>query len=172
MIFPRGEFSGSAMQALRESTLVAAVNTELIDTQTGRGVKVEELLQPAITAYSGFPLFLRRPASEPIANFALDLLLGKPCLVGMHHDYFRGGDDKFIALVKSLNALDPTLDANLPPERLPVEEERRVRIRGQLPSLPALVVRVEAEAAHVGVLQQHHSRRGSSVRCRGRERRG
>ncbi|MGI8959998.1 MAG: hypothetical protein ACR2IV_09610, partial [Bryobacteraceae bacterium] len=109
MIFPRGEFSGSAMQALRESTLVAGVNTELIDTQTGRGVKVEELLQPAITAYSGFPLFLRRPPSEPIANFALDLLLGKPCLVGMHHNYFRGGDEKFIALVKSLNALDSTL---------------------------------------------------------------
>ncbi len=109
MVFPRGEFSGSAMQALRESTLVAGVNTELIDTQTGRGVQVEELLQPAITAYSGFPLFLRRPASQPVAKFALDLLLGKPCLVGMHHDYFRGGDDKFIALVKSLNALDSTL---------------------------------------------------------------
>src|SRR6266480_717433 len=46
---------------------------------------------PAITSYSGFPLFLRRPAGEPIANFALDLLLGNPCLVGMHHDYFRQG---------------------------------------------------------------------------------
>lgn len=109
MVFPRGEFSGSAMRALRESSLLAGVNTELIDTQSGQGVKAAELLQPAITAYSGFPLFLRRPASEPIANFALDLLLGKPCLVGMHHDYFRSGPEQFISLVNSLNALDPTL---------------------------------------------------------------
>jgi hypothetical protein len=109
MVFPRGEFSGCAMQALRESPLVAGVNTELIDSRTGRGVRVEELLRPAITAYSGFPLFLRRPANEPIANFALDLLLGKPCLVGMHHDYFRHGPEKFVSEVNSLNALEQNL---------------------------------------------------------------
>ena len=109
MVFPRGEFSGSAMQALQESSFLAGVNTELIDIQADRGVPAGQLLQPAITSYSGFPLFLRRPADEPIANFALDLLLGKPCLVGMHHDYFREGFEPLVNLVNSLNGLDPEL---------------------------------------------------------------
>ena len=109
MVFPRGEFSGAAMQALRESSFLAGVNTELIDSQTGHGVPAGQLLQPAITKHAGFPLFLRRSADEPIANFALDLLLGKPCLVRMHHDYFREGLDPFVDLVDSLNALDPSL---------------------------------------------------------------
>jgi len=109
MVFPRGEFSGSAMQALHESNFLAGVNTELIDSRADRGVPAGELLQPAITSYSGFPLFLRRPAGEPIANFALDLLLGKPCLVGMHHDYFREGFERLAKLVNSLKRLDPGL---------------------------------------------------------------
>ena len=109
MVFPRGEFSGSAMQALHESSFLAGVNTELIDSQANRGVPAGQLLQPAITSYSGFPLFLRRPAHEPIANFALDLLLGKPCLVGTHHDYFREGFERLAKLVNSLKRLDPGL---------------------------------------------------------------
>jgi hypothetical protein len=110
MVFPRGEFSGSAMKALRESSFLAGVNTELIDNQTDRGVPAGQLLQPAITSYAGFPLFLRRAADEPIANFALDLLLGKPCLVRMHHDYFREGLEPFVNLIGSINALDPALN--------------------------------------------------------------
>jgi len=109
MVFPRGEFSGSAMQALHESNFLAGVNTELIDSRADRGVPAGELLQPAITSYSGFPLFLRRPADEPIANFALDLLLGKPCLVGMHHDYFGEGFEPLAKFVNSLKGLDPGL---------------------------------------------------------------
>jgi hypothetical protein len=109
MVFPRGEFSAAAMEALRGSAVIGAVNTELIDSHGRRGVAGGELLQPAITAYSGFPLFLRRPASEPMANFALDLLLGKPCLVALHHPYFQGGPNRFISLVDSLRALDPEL---------------------------------------------------------------
>ncbi|MBA3544058.1 MAG: hypothetical protein H0T83_06425 [Chthoniobacterales bacterium] len=109
MVFPRGEFSTSAMQALRKSPLLAAVNTELLDNRNGRGVKAGQLLQPAITAYSGFPLFLRRSETEPLVNFALDLLLGKPCLVGIHHDFFRNGSKSFVSLINSLNALDSNL---------------------------------------------------------------
>ena len=109
MVFPRGEFSANAMQALRKSPLLAAVNTELLDNRNGRGVKAGQLLQPAITSYSGFPLFLRRCETEPLVNFALDLFLGKPCLVGLHHDFFRNGSGSFVSLINSLNALDSTL---------------------------------------------------------------
>lgn len=114
MVFPRGEFGAAAMQALRQSQFAGAVNTELRDRQTGRGIRAGELLKPAVTSYAGFPLFLRRPAEEPIANFALDLLLGKPCLVVTHHEYYKQGMRPFISLVSALNALAPGLSwANL-----------------------------------------------------------
>lgn len=110
MVFPQGKFSHVAMEALRQSNFVAAVNTELVDDRTHHGVRAGELLRPAITSYGGFPLFLRRKAREPIANFALDLLLGKPCLVVTHHDDFKEGMRPVAALVRSLNALDPALE--------------------------------------------------------------
>jgi hypothetical protein len=80
MVFPQGEFSGEAMRALRASPMLSAVNTELVDCQTGAGVKGHELLRPAIMSFGGFPLFMRRRAEEASANFALDLLLGSPAL--------------------------------------------------------------------------------------------
>jgi len=110
MVFPQGKFSRTAMDALRQSDFLAAVNTELVDDRTGRGVRAAELLRPAITSYGGFPLFLRRKIREPIANFALDLLLGKPCLVVTHHDDFRDGMQPFVSLVRSLNALAADLE--------------------------------------------------------------
>lgn len=109
MVFPQGKFSAAAMQALAETELIAAVNTELVDFRTCRGVRAGQLLKPAITSYSGFPLFQRRPAESQIADFALDLLLGKPPLVVAHHDYFQNGMEPLISLVQSLNALDSSL---------------------------------------------------------------
>jgi hypothetical protein len=107
MVFPQGKFSAEAMRALRASEMLAAVNTELLDCQTGRGVTGEELLKPAITSFGGFPLFMRRAAEEPLANFALDLMLGKPCLVVTHHQYFEHGLAPLESMVASLNALQP-----------------------------------------------------------------
>jgi hypothetical protein len=109
MVFPQGRFSQRAMEALRQSEFMAAVNTELLDHSTQRGVRAAELLAPAIMSYAGFPLFLRRKMSEPLANFALDLLLGKPCLIVTHHDDFQGGMEPFAALIRSLNRLEPRL---------------------------------------------------------------
>jgi hypothetical protein len=109
MVFPQGRFSRMAMTALRHSELLSAVNTELVDCETGEGVAGGELLRPAIMSYSGFPLFMRRPPDAPLANFALDLLLGKPCLIVTHHDYFHNGMDGLNSTVEALNRLDPNL---------------------------------------------------------------
>ena len=109
MVFPQGRFSGEAMRALRASEMLAAVNTELLDCQTGHGVKGWELLRPAITSFGGFPLFLRRPAEEPAANFALDMILGKPCLIVTHHPYFSQGLKPLRSVVETLNAMEPEL---------------------------------------------------------------
>ena len=110
MVFPQGRFSGEAMRALRASEMLAAVNTELLDCQTGGGVKGGELLKPAIMSFGGFPLFMRRPAEETAANFALDLMLGKPCLIVTHHQYFEHGLNSLRSAVQTLNALEPALD--------------------------------------------------------------
>jgi len=110
MVFPRGEFSREAMGALRISNILGAVNTELVDSRTGSGVKGGELLQPAITSFGGFPLFLRRRAEEPIENFALDLMLGKPCLVVTHHQYFESGLRPLREVVESLKRLEPEME--------------------------------------------------------------
>jgi hypothetical protein len=109
MVFPQGRFSAEAMRALRASEMLAAVNTELLDCQTGSGVKGAELLRPAITSFGGFPLFMRRPAEEDPANFALDLLLGKPCLIVTHHQYFEHGLKPLESALARLNALDPEM---------------------------------------------------------------
>jgi hypothetical protein len=109
MVFPQGRFSGEAMRALRASEMLAAVNTELVDCRTGAGVNGHELLRPAITSFGGFPLFMRRRAEEHAANFALDLLLGKPCLIVTHHQYFANGLKPLQSVVASLNALDPEM---------------------------------------------------------------
>jgi len=109
MVFPQGRFTRPALSALRRSALLAAVNTELVDAQTGEGVIGAELLKPAIMSYGGFPLFLRRPPDEPVVNFALDLLLGKPCLIVTHHGDFHAGMQGFMSRVESLNGLEPRL---------------------------------------------------------------
>jgi hypothetical protein len=109
MVFPQGIFSREAMRGLRASEMLAAVNTELVDCETGNGVRGQELLKPAITSFGGFPLFMRRPAEEPSGNFALDLLLGKPCLVVTHHQYFEHGLTTLQSDVDRLNALEPEL---------------------------------------------------------------
>ena len=109
MVFPQGRFSGEAMRALRASPMLSAVNTELVDCQTGAGVKGHELLRPAIMSFGGFPLFMRRRAEEASANFALDLLLGKPCLIVTHHQFFEDGLKPLRAAVDRLNALQPDM---------------------------------------------------------------
>jgi len=72
-------------------------------------VRGSELLRPAILSFGGFPLFMRRPAESSLADFALDLLLEKPCLVVTHHQYYEQGLKPLQAAVESLNALQPDM---------------------------------------------------------------
>jgi hypothetical protein len=46
---------------------------------------------------------------DAVCGDNVDLLLGKPSLVGMHHDYFREGFERLAAFVNSLKGLDPGL---------------------------------------------------------------
>jgi hypothetical protein len=57
-------------------------------------------------AYSEFPIFTRRYPWEGIDNFAFDILLGKPALAVIHHDFCRNQCAGVIDFVERLNALN------------------------------------------------------------------
>jgi hypothetical protein len=70
---------------------------------------VRDLWAPAITKYAGFPLFTRRYPSHGIENFAFDLLLGKPCLIVEHHQFFGNNGSDVVRFVETLSAINARL---------------------------------------------------------------
>jgi hypothetical protein len=110
MVFPQGVFSRESMQVLQRHGFTAVVNTDLSPLHGNeRPVTVEEAWSPCILRYGGFPLFPRRYPGDGIENFAFDLLLGKPCLIVEHHEFFREAGDALLNFVDKLNALNHPL---------------------------------------------------------------
>jgi hypothetical protein len=109
MVFPQGVFSVEAMACLRPGGYLAAVNTEVADYQREASVTFQDLLSPALLCYNGTPLFTRRRPESGTVNFAIDSFLGKPCLVVLHHDFFKGGIRNLEELVNTLAKFQPRL---------------------------------------------------------------
>ena len=109
MIFPQGVFSSICPAVLKRNGFVAAVNTEIspVDADAaGAGTRVRDVWDTAIMRYGSFPLYTRRYHHHGLENFAFDLLLGKPCLIVAHHEFFRDGGAALLGLVDELNALN------------------------------------------------------------------
>lgn len=107
MVFPQGVFSGSAQCVLKRTSFLAAVNTEIHSTDPPpTPVKVSDVWDVAVMHYDNFPIFTRRYPAQGVENFAFDILLGKPCLIVIHHDYFCDQGVGLIKLVNRLNALN------------------------------------------------------------------
>jgi hypothetical protein len=107
MIFPQGVFSSACPEILKMSGYAAAVNTETVPVDSnGDGTRIRDVWDVAITRYGDFPIFTRRYAHHGIENFAFDLLLGKPCLIVSHHQFFRDNCNAVVELIKKLNALN------------------------------------------------------------------
>jgi hypothetical protein len=109
MVFPQGAFSIEAMSCLRPRGYLAAVNTEVTDYQRQARVTLQDLLNPALLCYDGSPLFARRRPGDGPVNFAVDSFLGKPCLVVLHHDFFKGGIKNLEEFVHTLANFHPQL---------------------------------------------------------------
>ena len=105
MVFPQGVFSESAMLALKHAGFIAAVNTEMISIECDERIKISDVWDVAVMRYAGFPLFTRRYPSQGIENFAFDILLGKPCIAVIHHDYCRARYAHVLEFVDRLNGL-------------------------------------------------------------------
>jgi hypothetical protein len=60
-------------------------------------------------SYASFPVYTRRYPAQGIENLAFDLLLGKPCLIVVHHDFFANGYASLAEFINKLNALKISL---------------------------------------------------------------
>ncbi len=112
MVFPQGRFSTTAIKALRSCSYLAAVNSTPYPVDLkDNPLQLRDLLECAVTRFSGFPLFIRRyPVG--VAEFAFDLFLGKAALLVEHHSYFRSGYSPLADFVQQLNAVERRLEWN------------------------------------------------------------
>jgi hypothetical protein len=109
MVFPQGRFSTAAITALRRTRYLAAVNTTCFPINGEVGdLRVGDFLRPAVTRYDGFPIFSRRYPGH-LFDFAFDLFMGRPAFVAEHHNYFRGGFEKWEEFVAQLHRIEPAL---------------------------------------------------------------
>jgi hypothetical protein len=109
MVFPQGQFSKAAIQALRSANFLATVNSTCFPTDSRPDdLTVADFIWPAVTRFSGFPLFQRR-YPESAFEFALDLFLGKPAFIVEHHEYFRDGCREIEKFVSALQQIEPRL---------------------------------------------------------------
>jgi hypothetical protein len=87
MVFPQGVFSEAAMDALKHSQFTGTVNSEVISVDPApRTITIADFWDMAVMNYSDFPIFTRRYPWAGLENFAFDILLGKPCIVCVHHN--------------------------------------------------------------------------------------
>ncbi len=109
MVFPQGRFSTSAISALHANDYLAAVNTSCFPTDyvTG-GLKMADFLRPAVTRFSGFPIF-QRHYPQNLIDFAFDIFLGKPALLVEHHQYLGDGCARLEEFVRELHKIEPGL---------------------------------------------------------------
>lgn len=106
MVFPQGIFSEAAMDVLKRSNFTAAVNTDVLSADPHPpAIRICDVWDVALMRYGSFPIFTRRYPEQEIANFAFDILLGKPCIIGCHHDFCRDRYKHLLELVNRLNAL-------------------------------------------------------------------
>jgi hypothetical protein len=110
MIFPQGVYSKSSVTALNRTGYMAAVNTEVSPVgDSSDKTLVRDVWDVAITRHGSLPIFTRRYAHHGLENFAFDLLLGKPCLIVAHHDFFKNKGRAVIELVQRLSELQCNL---------------------------------------------------------------
>ncbi len=108
MVFPQGLFSAESLAALDSCSYLAAINTTVFPVNKQKALTLRNLLDVAVTAFGGVPLFARHYPKDP-AEFAFDLFLGKPAFLVEHHGYFRRGYGDLRTFAKRLNEVDSEL---------------------------------------------------------------
>jgi hypothetical protein len=111
MVFPQGVFSREAINTLKHSGFVAAVNNDTISADLpSRRMRIRELWDVAVMSYNNFPIFTRRYPWEGLENFAFDVLVGKSAIIVVHHDYCSDRYKRLVDFIDRLNALKCKLE--------------------------------------------------------------
>jgi hypothetical protein len=106
MVFPQGVFSAEAIPELKHASFHAVVNTEVhANPPAERKLRISDVWDVAVMTYGDFPIYTRRNPAQGVENLAFDLLLGKPCLVVIHHDFCRDECAPLLQFIDQLNAL-------------------------------------------------------------------
>jgi hypothetical protein len=110
MVFPQGVFSEAAMAVLKRGNFLGVVNSEVISTDPQpRPIRIADYWSVAVMNYSDFPIFTRRYPWAGVENFAFDILLGKPCIVVVHHNDCHDECRHVVAFMERLNRLNAKL---------------------------------------------------------------
>lgn len=110
MVFPQGVFSTTAMRALKSSDFIGVVNSEVISAgQAPAAIKISDFWSVAVMAYDSFPIYTRRYPWQGIENFAFDILLGKSCIVVVHHNDCHDNCRHVVQFIERLNRLNARL---------------------------------------------------------------
>jgi hypothetical protein len=110
MVFPQGVFSEASMAALKQSGYIGTVNSEVISADPQpQMVTIAEYWDVALMKYSEFPIYTRRYPWAGVENFAFDVLLGKPCIVVIHHNDCHDGYQCLTECMERLNRLNVKL---------------------------------------------------------------
>lgn len=110
MVFPQGVFSEAAMAALKHGGFTAVVNNDVLSADPPpRPITIADYWNVAVMNYSDFPIFTRRYPWAGVDNFAFDILLGKPCLVSVHHNDCHDEGRHVVKILEQLNRLNVRL---------------------------------------------------------------
>ncbi len=114
IVFPQGNFSRAAMDALNRHHFLAAVNSHHFPRGERTPLTLADLLQPAILSFDDFPLFLRRYVRELHAeDIAWNAFFGRPVLIVEHHEIFKDPSPLLELASKINNILPEVRWANL-----------------------------------------------------------
>jgi hypothetical protein len=106
MVLPQGVFTEAAPGILKQNGFLAIVNSEVFTTDPQpRPIKISSVWEVAVMDYDNFPIYTRRGPAEGVENFAFDILLGKPCIALIHHDFCWDGCAGLVKTINQLNAL-------------------------------------------------------------------
>src|SRR5262249_26740144 len=71
-----------------------------------RTITISDYWDVALMTYSDFPIFTRRYPWQGIENFAFDILLGKPCIICVHHNDCHDDCRHVVEFIERLNRLN------------------------------------------------------------------
>jgi hypothetical protein len=131
MVFPHGALSEAALIALRHTSFIAAAGNESISQDVvPRAIRIADVWNTAVMCYSNFAVYTRRSPHEGVENVAFDLLLGKPALISIHHDFCRNDYKHLIDFVERINSLKTRLHWRSLAEAIKRSYRRRETLAG------------------------------------------